>query len=347
MLKHMFLRPLAAFLILLCLAHSAAAQKDYRVDDFSPAYFGKIHLDDTTQVFSAGWVAIYSKKTQKQVLKVESEELALELHEGKVQSNIQQLPYGEQSLIISRDFNFDGRPDLAIEDGQNSCYHGPSFQVYLDSAGTLVLSPDFTRLAQEYCGMFSTDAKTKRLSVMTKSGCCWHEYSEFVVRRNAPFLVKRVEEDAMRFPLTQHTEEVWNGTRMLTTTKDYVELEDNVEIVCAFRLAENGKRVVLFAYDKTTLYYALLRPDNSAEFVFQSSETDDKPFVVRKAGSVTTLRFRNGPAIYAIQEAADGKMRVSVQSGTKARELTGAPGTKKGSLRGLLTAKLENVTHQP
>lgn len=342
------LRLLASFLILLFLTHSAAAQKNYQVDDFSPAYFGKIHVDDTTQVFSPGWVAIYSRKTGKEILKVESEELALELHEGKVQSNIQQLPYGEQSLIISRDFNFDGRPDLAIEDGQNSCYHGPSFQVYLDSAGTLVPSPDFTRLAQEYCGMFSTDAKARRLSVMTKSGCCWHEYSEFIVKDNAPFLVKRVEEDAMRFPLIQHTEETWNGTRMLTKTKDYVELEDdNVQVVCAFRLAENGKRVVLFAYDKITLYYALLRPDNSAEFVFQGSETDEKPFVVRKAGAVTTLRFRNGPATYAIQEAADGKMRVSVRSGPKTRELTGAPGTKKGRLRGLLTAKLENVVRQP
>ena len=40
--------------------------------------------------------------------------------DGKVRSNIKEIPYGEQSQILYEDYNFDGVPDLALMDGQNS-----------------------------------------------------------------------------------------------------------------------------------------------------------------------------------------------------------------------------------
>src|SRR6266498_5889224 len=103
------------------------AQKIFTVDNFSKGYYGKIQISDTSEVFSKGWVAIYDRKTNKQIIKVVSDELALTLHKGKAVANIKSLPYGEQSLIMYDDFNFDGKKDLAISDGQNSCYHSPSF----------------------------------------------------------------------------------------------------------------------------------------------------------------------------------------------------------------------------
>ncbi|OON67243.1 XAC2610-related protein [Hymenobacter sp. CRA2] len=334
---------------LLFSALTAHAQEEFTVNDFSPSYYGKIHIEQPTEVFSPGWVAIYDKKTRKQVIKVESEELAVELHEGQPKSNVKQLPYGEQSVIISEDFNFDGRKDLAIEDGQNSCYHGPSFQVYLATATGFQLSEAFTRLAQEYCGMFQIDAKAKKLSVSTKSGCCWHEYSEFVVRAGAPFLVKRVEEDLMQFPFGINTEETWDGRRMVKKTTRFLATEGgNTQEVCSFPLVENGKTVVLLTTDNTQLYYVLLRKDETLEFVYPTDGTEEpQPFTLRKSAAGLSLRFSNGAAQYEIREAADGHMTVTARAGTKTLNLTAAAKGKKGSLQPLLTAKLENVTVQP
>ena len=76
-------------------------------------------------------MAIYQKKTNRQLIKINSDELVGDTEDGKIKANVHELPYGEQSAIIYEDFNFDDIKDFAIMDGQNSCYHGPSFQIYL------------------------------------------------------------------------------------------------------------------------------------------------------------------------------------------------------------------------
>ncbi|MCB2408144.1 XAC2610-related protein [Hymenobacter lucidus] len=317
----MLIRFVTLLLLFFCCSPAAWAQRQYRVDDFSKAYFGKIYLADTAEVFSPGWVAIYDKKTRKQVLKVTSDELALFTHNGKAESNVLELPYGEQSLIISNDFNFDGRLDLALQDGQNSCYHGPSFQVYLGTATGFVPSPAFTALAQEYCGMFSTDAKAKRLSVMTKSGCCWHEWSEFIVRNNKPFLVRRVTDQMTQYPFSEHSEEVWNGSRYVVTanTRQIILDSPDIRIICSFQVADSDKQVMLFTTDDTRLYYALLRKDDTVEFVFPGLDVDptEVPFALRRTGPDVSLEFFNGPAAYVISETAAGTMTVTARSGAK------------------------------
>lgn len=153
----------------------------FRVDDFSKDYYGIVKVSDTTEVFTKGTITIYEKKTNKPIINVESDELALDLHEGKVKSNVHQLPYGEQSIIMYDDFNFDGIKDFAIEDGQNSCYHTPSYKIYLARSSGFSFSSGFTQLAQNYCGMFDIDYANKEIHTMTKSGCCWHQFSTFIV----------------------------------------------------------------------------------------------------------------------------------------------------------------------
>jgi uncharacterized protein YndB with AHSA1/START domain len=340
---------LIALLALWLSSRAARAQQEFIVADFAPGYYGRIRIEQPAEVFSPGWVAIYDKKTDRQILKVESEELALGLSEADSTATARPLPYREQSLIISQDFNFDGRPDLAIQDGQNSCYHGPSFQVFLATATGFRPDSAFTRLAQEYCGLFQVDAKSRKLSVSTKSGCCWHEYSEFVVRNGAPFLVKRVEDDLMGFPFGTSTEQTWNGQRMVTKTSRYLAADEgNTRTVCSFRLAENGKTVVLFTTDNVQLYYALLRKDETLEFAYPAASAEEpKPFVLRKSAAGISLRFSNGAAQYEIREAADGRMTVMARAGGKTLNLTGVARGRKGSLRPLLTAKLANVTGQP
>src|SRR5687768_4382168 len=113
-----FLKAVGALLALFVLHHSSSAQETFVVDDFSDRYNARMFISDTKEVFSPGWIAVFDKKSQKQIIKVTSEELSFDLEDGKVVSNIKELPYGEQSLIMFEDYNFDGLKDLALMDGQ-------------------------------------------------------------------------------------------------------------------------------------------------------------------------------------------------------------------------------------
>lgn len=94
---------------IIILGNFCFAQQVFTVDNFSKDYYGKIQVNDTAEVFSKGSVGIYDRKTNKQLSKVASEELALMLHDGGAVANHKSLPYGEQSLIMYEDVNFDGK----------------------------------------------------------------------------------------------------------------------------------------------------------------------------------------------------------------------------------------------
>lgn len=106
---------------------SSSAQKTYVVDDFSEDYFGKVYAEDTSRVCKQGWVAIYCKKTGKELIKVDGDQICFDLHDNQIKSNIAEIPYGEYSPILYQDFNFDKIKDIAIQNARLSCYGVPSF----------------------------------------------------------------------------------------------------------------------------------------------------------------------------------------------------------------------------
>lgn len=183
------------FTILLSLiSFSIFSQTTYEINGFSEKYKGKLTIENGFEddIFKKGEISIYY--INKNIITIKSEEFTFELtSDGNIETDILELPYGKQNIIIYQDFNFDGRKDLAVMDGQYSCYHGPSFQVYLETGDGLKHSPEFTRLAQEYCGMFQVDSESETISTMKKSGCCWHQFSEFKVEKNNPIPIKIVE----------------------------------------------------------------------------------------------------------------------------------------------------------
>lgn len=131
-------------------AQEGDAFRTYRFQDFSERYEATLEILDTDDVFRPGVIRVFDRDDpQTPVIEIESEELVLDLDGDEVRANVQELPYGEQSLILSGDFNFDGAEDLAVMDGQFSCYHGPSYQVYLETDEGLRHSEAFTRLGQE------------------------------------------------------------------------------------------------------------------------------------------------------------------------------------------------------
>lgn len=320
----------ALLLALAVFAQIANAQETYTVDGFSDKYIGKVHLAKPSEVFSPGWVAIYDKKTNRQLLKVKSDELTKEEHDGKVIANVKQLPYGEQSSIMHEDYNFDGKKDFALMDGQNSCYHGPSFRIYLAAGSGFTFSPAFTKLAQENCGMFEIDRDRKRISTMTKDGCCWHEFAEYTVINNRPVVLKKVEESVNANGVTvDYVEENRVGGRMVRKTYSSLMAED-LESKIVYSLEFANKKKMLLINSDGKLSYAFTGPEDRIELVYSgrfdyAKETD-------------VLGFTSGKTRYEISAGS-----ISVKSPTLTQKMTSQAGTAKGSLSNLRDAKMENV----
>lgn len=308
----------------------AYGQVTFTVDDFSNYYYGKLFISDTTEVFSPGWVAIYNKKTQQQLIKVESEELTFTLHDGRVKANIRELPYGEQSQIIYEDFNFDGRNDFAIMDGQNSCYHGPSFQIYLTTDNGLKYSPEFTQLAQEYCGMFNIDPQEKRISTMTKSGCCWHQFSEFMVQNNKPVAIKIVEESYHPTGIMwDYVENNRINGKMVETHYSLYDNEGEMENLIYYFEFNNGKKMRLLGKNGD-LYYVFTDKDNKVEkFHYESFYYSTEE---------NAIWFTTGDTTYKITSSG-----IIVTTQKKEIEMTAKTGSIRGSLSTLQDAGFENV----
>jgi hypothetical protein len=328
------------------LTHLTFGQTVFSVDGFAKDYYGKVEISDTLEVFSKGWVAIYDRKTNKQIIKVVSDELALSIHDGKAIANIKSLPYGEQSLIMYDDFNFDGKKDFAIEDGQNSCYHGPSFKIYLATNKGFSFNEEFTRLAQEYCGMFQVDCNEKKISTMSKSGCCWHEFSEFVVENNKPKAIKIIT-DQQDLPFNILTEQTWNGKTMLKKTTKTIDIEqEEIQVILSFIVPENGKKVILYKINDRTLNYALVRKDSTVEFSYPIETVYQNPdFKFDNTSNNRSVTFTNESASYKIYDRpVELGMEITVDG--KTYNLVGENKTRRGGLDNLLKVQLDNVVNQ-
>ncbi len=340
-----------ATLFLLTIRTLTFSQHIFTVDDFSKDYYGKISIEDTSEAFSKGWIAIYEKKTNKELIKVTSDELAPSLTNGQLKSNMRKL-YNEQSLIIYNDFNFDGINDFAIEDGQNSCYHGPSFQIYLGHLGRtneFTYNEDFTRLAQDYCGMFEVNRKEKKINTMTKSGCCWHQYSEFIIENNKPKAVKILEEDlTSKFPYSFITKQIWNGKKMIKTTEKKINLNElGIKPILSFILKKENKKITLFSTDDNILNYVIEKEDGTIEFNYPLEDNrEDSNFTIdNSTKEQLNIIFKNNSTTYTIYETSDTKkVGIIVNTGGKTYYVEGEPTSKKGSLKEVFKTTLDNVT---
>lgn len=288
-------------------------------------------------------MAIYDRKTNNQIIKVTSDELALTLHNGKAFANIKSLPYGEQSLIMYDDFNFDGKKDLAICDGQNSSYHLHSFRIYLALEKGFLYSKEFTRLSQEYTGMFNIDTEAKRIYTMAKSGCCLHEFSEFMVVKNKPKAVKIVT-DEQDMPFNTTTEQTWNGKTMVKKSIRTIDTDqEGIEVILSFKILKNNKQVILYNINDRMLYYALVRKDSTVELSYPMEAVYQSPdFQFDSTANKLSVTFKNRNATYKVYEQQD-EIGITINADGKTSNWLGDIDTKKGSLDRLRKLKLDNV----
>lgn len=120
-----------------------------------------------------------------------------------------QLPYRQSPLVVD-DFNFDGLPDVALNNGNNGLYRSPSYAVYLqNTAGRFALSQDFSDLTLTGMGLFQTDAARQVLITTAKVGCCVHLREEWAVLPNGKLQdIRRTTRDSTAPGKIEITEEI-------------------------------------------------------------------------------------------------------------------------------------------
>ncbi len=185
--------------LILLLTFNTFAQKTFELKDASKYFDVKISVENCEDGYCSGKASysFYKKggKTPYQVINLDDTQIQLD-DNGNAQANVSML-YDNQSAVNIGDFNFDGMEDVAICDGANGSYGGPSYQVYLSSrsAGKFVYNKQFSELGT-HLGMFQVDKTKKVLRIFDKSGCCWHVTEEYSVVNNRPVKVFVEEEDA-------------------------------------------------------------------------------------------------------------------------------------------------------
>ncbi|MBB5942945.1 hypothetical protein [Xanthomonas sp. 3307] len=324
-------------------AFAASKRRSYELQDFSDRYRATLEVEDNDGVFRPGIVRVFARGNATPLLEVASPELVVDTDAKgtKVKANVHELPYGEQSVLIYDDFNFDGIKDLAVMDGQNSCYHGPSYQVYLGTADGFEASPGFTELAQSNCGLFQVDAEAREIHTMTKDGCCWHQYATYSIRDGAPLLESETVFDARGDGPGLEQETVYRdrgGKRV--PDMHYVWDEEGEtavgqrKILLEFRLAPAGKRIVVFANvgdgASSKPFYAAIGAQQRVDLLYPDAEREAMDYDADRH----VLSFERGDTTYRIVGNAQGvPQRMEVVVRGKVQPLTLQPGSVRGSLQ--------------
>ncbi|MGO4710403.1 hypothetical protein AB4Y90_15130 [Chryseobacterium sp. 2TAF14] len=238
--------------------------QNYKITDFSKDLYATITTK--TKDKSSQTLKVFGLKNKKPLI---IEEVHLDEYDFKsTKSNIAEIPYGHQSIIIYDDFNFDGKKDIALKYGNESCYGGPSYTVYLYQNNSFVENSDFSDLAQNYCGFFQVDQSKKQIHVMTKSGCCWHQYSDFIIKNGDPFLIKQSEEELNISGLYFETSVKEWKNKYITYKYKTIAADIISDYILVSYTLENNKRMYLIKTENNNLYYFFTKKNGDIELMY-------------------------------------------------------------------------------
>lgn len=221
MKKHLFL----VSLLMLIAAPNALAEKIFLLKNASKNYDLKIAIAKCEKDICEGKATVFLlKKNQTAPFQtIRMPNLYLELGDGRnPTANLIELYGMNNSGVVFDDFNFDGTDDLALRNGNEGAYGGPSYDILLFSKtrGNFVKNRELTDLASSNLGLFDVDKKNKTIEAFTKSGCCWHQTTRYRVVNNRPKKVYVFTEDGANPNETVVlTTETLNGGRWRKTTK--------------------------------------------------------------------------------------------------------------------------------
>lgn len=315
--------------LLLLMPFFATAQQSFDLIDFSDEFSAKIMMDDNQEnsdLETNCTLNIYQKKNGKLVFSKPAFYSEYDFEDAQVKSNIKEIPYGEQSILMYEDFNFDGKEDIALRTGNYSCYGGPSFEIYLSDKNGFVYDESFTELGSNYCGMFSVDYEKKQLQTMTKSGCCWHQFSTYVVENNQVVPIEIIEESYSGIFADYSVQKRVNGKMVKSNYKEFAH-DNETEFTIIF---ENGKKMHLLSiYGDEHLGYVFTNAEDVVELFIDSDFTYNK--------TDQTISFKNKNTTYIVSEK-----EIVVKDGGKTYHLNKIKKTD-GSFSNLKWNTLSNV----
>jgi hypothetical protein len=187
--------------IALCTPLYVSGQRVFDMKRASKVYNVRLTVAKCDDTFCGGDATyeIYRKGSSSPFQTVRLKDVEFMLPEAAINNSKKR--YDLQSTVFFEDYDFDGLADIALRDGNNSGYGGPSYQIYLYSSQkkAFVHSPELSDLNQnEYLGMMEVDRKKRVLRTSSKSGCCLHATMEFKVVNGRPKKVFSELEDAMQ-----------------------------------------------------------------------------------------------------------------------------------------------------
>ncbi|HYN84899.1 MAG TPA: hypothetical protein VER32_06585 [Pyrinomonadaceae bacterium] len=204
-------RTLACAALVLCAARAASADETFKLTRVSPEYDLLVSVKecggpgqdgDANTCRGPARVSLFRRGARRpfQVLRLPNVELYRDTlsHHPRLSDRARAL-YAEEYGFVFDDFNFDGRDDLAVCNGREGGYGGPSYTVFLfdPRPRRFVENRRLSKLTEGvYLGLFFADPKKRRLTARWKSGCCYHETEVFKLVNNRPVLVGEEIEDA-------------------------------------------------------------------------------------------------------------------------------------------------------
>ncbi len=201
---------------------SSGIQSRYLLDEVSKKHDFVLQLlekcepitgEDGGTCEGPGIIGVFHKGAKTPVQLIPMDNIFLSFTKrGKPLANSAAL-YDYQGVINVGDFNFDGQEDFAIQNGNHGSYSGPSYDVYLSirDSERFEFNRDFSELIDSTLGFFQFDAERKRLVTFGKSGCCYHETTEYEVVGNKPVPISRVIDQAKGDRSFTHEERWVNG----------------------------------------------------------------------------------------------------------------------------------------
>lgn len=137
-------------------------------------------------------------------------------------------PFNFDDFVTTADYNFDGKTDIAISQGNYGSYNSAIYNIYVQTtSGKFILSEELSDLTINYMGLPDVDKQNKQLIVFRKSGAAYNEEVHYRVRQNQnPALqqvyFKSTEHNSMEGKIIETTEILKNG-KIHKSVKTYDE----------------------------------------------------------------------------------------------------------------------------
>lgn len=339
-------------LVLFLLTELCAAQahKAYLIHDFMKGYT-LYFVSQTTNSETKEYYKLTENTSKKTVLEYGEKEL-LKPQINKTAPTIAFKSIADKNIQVLGDVNFDGKQDILIYEtmiNDDGCYNPQATaHVFVNSATTFVYSKSISDVYNgAHCvrgGSFDIDTKNKRLITSGSGGAALHVSAYYSVSGiEAKEIANFEEEGYSSMPFSKITGKKWENNKWVPFTSLSL-YEPEVNKLLSFD-TKNGKgHIILFNADNT-LYYAF-QQNNEYKFVSfahpSSVEKADKAiFKFRKQNTNYELQFNSGSIKYLIYDTPDS-VGIKINVNGKISDWQGI--NKKGSLSGLETAKLANVT---